>query len=60
MCWGVCAVFFSGTQKSVALFSTETEYVALAAGIKETIVFKVYLEFYLPGPRRWMHFSQGG
>ena len=59
MCAGACVSFLSRTQKSVTLSSTETEYVALAAGIKETIVFTVYLEFYLPGPRRWMHFSQG-
>ena len=61
MCAGACvSFFFSRTQKSVALSSTEAEYVALAAGIKETIFFTVYLELYLPGPRRWMHFSQGG
>ena len=24
------------------------------------IFFTVFLEIYLPGPRRWMHFSQGG
>ena len=60
MCAGACVSFFSRTQKSVTLSSTEAEYVALAAGIKETIFLMVYLEFYLPGPRRWMHFSQGG
>ena len=38
MCWGVC-VIFSRTQISVTLSSTEAEYVALAAGIKETILF---------------------
>ena len=41
MCAGACVSFFffsfSRTQKSVALSSTEAEYVALAAGIKETI-----------------------
>ena len=38
MCAGACVsfFFFSRTQKSVALSSTEVEYVALAAGIKET------------------------
>ena len=60
MCAEACVSFFSRTQKSVTLSSTEAEYVALAAGIKETIFLTVYLEFYLPGPRRWMHFSQGG
>ena len=60
MSWGVC-VIFSRTQKSVTLSSTEAEYFALlAAGIKETFFLTVYLEFYLPGPRRCMHFSQGG
>ena len=60
MCAGAYVSFFSRTQKSVALSSTGAEYVALAAGIKERIFFTVYLDFYLPGPRRWMHFSQGG
>ena len=31
--------FFSRTQKRVTLSSTEAEYVAFAAGIKETIYF---------------------
>ena len=57
----VCHYFFSRTLKKVTLSSTEAEYVALAAGVKEMLlVFTVYLEFYLPGPRRWMDFSQGG
>ena len=54
--WGVY-VIFSRTQKLVTLSSTEAKYFALAAGI---IFFTVYLELYLPGPRRWMYFSQGG
>ena len=60
MCAGACVSFFSRTQKKFTLSSTEAEYDALAAGIKETIFFTAYLEFYLPGPRRWVHFSQGG
>ena len=36
MCAGACVSFFSWTQKSVTRSSTEAEYVALAAGIKET------------------------
>ena len=60
MCAEACALFFSSTQKSVTLSSTEAEYVALAAGIKEMFFFTVCLEFYLSGPRRWMHFSHGG
>ena len=59
MCAGACVSFFSRAQKSVTLSSTEAEYVALAVGIKETIFFTVYLEFYLPGSRRWVYFSQG-
>ena len=39
MCTGACVSFFSRTQKSVTLSSTEAEYVALVAGIKETIFF---------------------
>ena len=40
MCSGVCIILFSSrTQKSVILSSTEAGYVALAAGIKETIFF---------------------
>ena len=37
---GACVPFFSMTQKSVALSSTEAEYVALATGIKETIFLR--------------------
>ena len=39
MCAGGRVPFFSRTQKSVTLSSTETEYVALAAEIKETSIF---------------------
>ena len=40
MCWGVCVIFFS-TEKSVTNSSTEAEYVALAAGIKEMIFYGI-------------------
>ena len=40
--------FFSRTQKSVALSSTETEYVALAAGTKETIFLRYIWSFIFP------------
>ena len=40
--------FFSRTQKSVTLSSTEAEYVALAAGIKETIVLRYIWSFIFP------------
>ena len=39
MCAGACVSFFSRTQKSVTLSSTEAE-VVLAAGIKETIFLR--------------------
>ena len=39
MCAGGRVSFFSRTQKSVTLSSTETEYVALAAEIKKTSIF---------------------
>ena len=40
----VCHFFSSSrTQKSLALSSTETEYAALAAGIKETFFFLRYI-----------------
>ena len=49
MCAGACVSFFSRTQKSVTLSSTEAEYVALAAGIKETPFFLRYIwSFILP------------
>ena len=59
-CAGACVSFFSRTQKKVTFSSTEAEYVAMAAGIKETIFFAVYVKFYISGPRRWVHLSQGG
>ena len=36
MCTGACVSFISRMQNSVTLSSTEAEYVAMAAGIKET------------------------
>ena len=39
---------FSWTQKSVTLSSTEAEYVALAAGIKETIFLRCIWSFVFP------------
>ena len=40
--------FFSRTQKSVNLSSTEAEHVALAAGIKETICLRYVCSFIFP------------
>ena len=40
MCAGACVSFVSRAQKIVTLPSTEAEYVALAAGIKETIFLR--------------------
>ena len=48
MCAGACVPFFSRTQKSVILSSTEAEYVALAAGIKETIFLWYIWSFIFP------------
>ena len=48
VCAGACVSFFSRTQKSVTLSSTEAEYVALAAGIKETIFLRHIWSFIFP------------
>ena len=48
MCAGACVSFCSRTQKSVTLSSTEAEYVALAAGIKETIFLRYIWSFIFP------------
>ena len=44
----VCHFFLSRTQKSVTLASTEGEYVAMAAGIKETILLRYIWSFIFP------------
>ena len=41
VCAGMCVSFFSRTQKGVTFSSTEAEYVALAAGIKETVFYGI-------------------
>ena len=48
MCAGACVSFFSRTQKSVTLSSTKAEYVALDAGIKETIFLRYIWSFIFP------------
>ena len=48
MCAGACVSFFSRTQKSITLPSTEAEYVAMAAGIKETIFVRYIWSFIFP------------
>ena len=48
MCAWACVSFFSRTQKSVTLSSTHAEYVALAAGIKETIFLWYIWSFIFP------------
>ena len=48
MCAGACVSFFSRTQKSITLSSTEGEYVAMAAGIKETIFVRYIWSFIFP------------
>ena len=42
MCADGCVSFFSRTQKSVTLSSTEAEYVAMAEGLKE-VIFLCYI-----------------
>ena len=48
MCAGACVAFFSRTQRSVTLSSTEAEYVAMAEGFKETIFLRYIWSFVLP------------
>ena len=49
MMWaGGCVSFFSRTQKSVTLSSTEAEYVAMAKGLKETILLRYIWNFIFP------------
>ena len=45
MCAGGCVSFFSRTQKSVTLSSTEAEYVAMAEGLKEAIFLRYIWNF---------------
>ena len=40
LCAGACVSFFSRTQKSVTLSSTEAKYVAMAEGFKEAILLR--------------------
>ena len=48
VCDGAYVAFYSRTQKSITLSSTEAEYVAIATGFRETF-FKPYLwSFILP------------
>ena len=49
MCAGACVSFFSKTQASVALSSTEAEYAAMAEGLKESIFLRYVWSFLLPG-----------
>ena len=48
MCAGGCASFFSRTQMSVILSSTEAEYVAMAEGLKEAIFLRYIWNFIFP------------
>ena len=48
MCAGACVSFFSRTQKSVTLSSTEAEYVAMAEGMKEAIFLRYIWSFIFP------------
>ena len=46
---GACVMYFSRTQRSVTLSSTEAEYVALSDGMKEAIFFRYVWSFIFPG-----------
>ncbi|CAB1119976.1 unnamed protein product [Ectocarpus sp. CCAP 1310/34] len=48
MCAGSCVSFFSRTQKSVTLSSTEAEYAAMADGMKEAIFLRYLWSFIFP------------
>ena len=48
MCAGGCVSFFSRTQKSVTLSSTEAENVAMAEGLKEAIFLRYIWIFIFP------------
>ena len=48
MCGGGCVSFYSRTQKSVTLCSTEAEYVAMAEGLKEVICLRYIWNFIFP------------
>ena len=48
VCWGVCVIVFSRTQKSITLSSTKAEYVALAAGIKRRFFLRYFWSFIFP------------
>ena len=48
MCAGACVSFFSRTQKSVTLSSTEAKYVAMAEGFKEAISLRYIWSFIFP------------
>lgn len=48
MCAGACVSFYSRTQKSVTLSSTEAEYVAMATGFRETIFMRYLWSFIFP------------
>ena len=48
MCAGGCVAFFSRTQKSVTLSSTEAEYVAMDEGLKEAIFLRYIWNFIFP------------
>ena len=47
-CAGGCVSFFSRTQKSVTLFSTEAEYVAMGEGLKEAVFLRYMWNFVFP------------
>ena len=59
VCLGVCVIFFSDAEKCHSFFYSR-RVCCVGRGDQGDDFFMVYLEFYLPGPRCWMHFSHGG
>ena len=59
MCAGACASFYSRTQKSITLLSTEAEYVSMATGFGEVIFMRHIWSFFFLGPRCWVYHGEG-
>ena len=49
ICAGACVCWFSRTQKSVTLSTSEAEYVALGDAVKELLFLRQVWRFMIPG-----------
>ena len=60
MCAGACgSLFFFLGRRRVSLFLLLRQGILRwPRGSKRRVFFAVYLEFYISGPRHWVHFSQ--